>query len=115
MTHDFREVPVALSFWRRLVGLIGIADRARLWLFIPRCSIIHTAFMRSNIDVVFVDVDGTVLSVLTDARSWRIYRGPFGTRAVLELPPGLAGERGIKRGDVLMAGQTARGEATASR
>jgi uncharacterized membrane protein (UPF0127 family) len=102
MTHDFREVPVAHSFWRRLVGLIGITDRARLWLFIPRCSIIHTAFMRSNIDVVFVDVDGTVLSVVSNARSWRIYAGPFGTQSVLELPAGLAGERGIKLGDVVL-------------
>lgn len=102
MTHDFRDVPVARSFWRRLVGLSWIADRTRLRLFIPRCSIIHTAFMRSAIDVVFVDVDGTVLSVVSGARSWRVHAGPSGTRAVLELPPGEASERGMKRGDVVI-------------
>ncbi|HEV7766088.1 MAG TPA: DUF192 domain-containing protein [Thermoanaerobaculia bacterium] len=104
MTHDFRDVPVAHSFWRRLVGLSWIADRTRLRLFIPRCSIIHTAFLRSEIDVVFVDVDGTVLSIVSHARSWRIYAGPSGTRSVLELPRGQASERGIKRGDVVMIG-----------
>ena len=70
-----------------------------LSLLIPRCSAVHTWFMRSPIDLVFLDDDGLVLSIHEHAPKWRTYSGPRGTRAVLELPPGRARDLDVSQGD----------------
>ena len=85
-THDYRHVPAARTFFQRLIGLMGRRDR--LFLFIPRCSAVHTWFMRSPIDIAFLDEKSIVLRIEHEARPWRVFSGPKGTRSVLELPPG---------------------------
>jgi uncharacterized protein len=87
-THDCTHVPAAHSFRERLAGLIGRRDPARLSLLIPRCSAVHTWFMRASIDIVFLDDRSMVLTIAARVRPWRVLRGPRGTRSVLELPPG---------------------------
>jgi uncharacterized membrane protein (UPF0127 family) len=98
-SHDLRAVPVASSVIEQIAGLIGRRERADLFLFIPRCRSVHTWFMRSAIDIVFLDADSTVVGVVEDARPWRTFRGPLPARAVLELPPGYARELGVSVGD----------------
>jgi uncharacterized membrane protein (UPF0127 family) len=44
--------------------------------------------MRSPIDIAFLDEKSVVLWVEHEARPWRVFSGPEGTRSVLELPPG---------------------------
>jgi uncharacterized membrane protein (UPF0127 family) len=83
---NLSEVPVAHTFRQRLVGLMGRRDD--LSLLIPRCSSVHTFFMRSPIDIVFLDAQGVALKVVTRAAPWRVFYGPRGTDSVLELPPG---------------------------
>jgi uncharacterized membrane protein (UPF0127 family) len=61
---------------------------------------IHTFFMRFPIDAVFLDREQTVLRVVPDIRPWRA-AGQKGARAVLELPAGEAGRRGVQVGERL--------------
>ncbi len=87
---------MARRFWRRVAGLIGAR---RLFLFIPRCRAVHTHFMRSPIDIVFLDDHHVVLSVVARARPWRVYVGPRIAASVLELEPGTAEQIGLAAGD----------------
>ena len=86
--HHLGPLPIALSLAERFVGLIGKNESHELTLLIPRCSQVHTWFMRTPIDLVFLDDDGHVLSFCEAAPKWGTYTGPRGTRSVLELPPG---------------------------
>jgi uncharacterized membrane protein (UPF0127 family) len=97
--HDLRHVPVARSIVRRMVGLIGARN---LFLFIPRCRAVHTFFMRSPIDVVFLDHRGVVLAVTSRARPWRVLIGPRAAASVLELPPGHAAHISLAVGDAML-------------
>jgi len=97
--HELGAVPVAITFGERLLGLIGKRDRDALCLLIPRCASVHTWFMRSPIDILFLDRRDRVLAVTERARAWRSYSGPRGTCTVLELPPGRAKEMGVRAGD----------------
>lgn len=105
-THDFQHVPVARSLMRRAIGLMGRTDLARLLLVIPRCSVVHTGFMGASIDIVFLDRDGMVVSIVHRARSWRIYGGPRGTHSVLEIPAGHAKACGLNDEDVVLVDRT---------
>ncbi len=103
-THDLRDIPIARSLWQRTIGLIGRTDPARLFLFIPRCTVVHTWFMSAPIDLVFLDDRQVVLAVAPEARPWRIHAGSKGTRSVLELPAGYAGRAAIAIGDAILLG-----------
>jgi uncharacterized membrane protein (UPF0127 family) len=98
-SHDFTSVPVARSLTSRFLGLLGRRDPDRLFLLIPHCSTVHTFFMRSRIDIVFLDAECRVTNIEPDARPWRIYSSRQPTHAVLELPPGTVRRRGIARDD----------------
>lgn len=102
--HDLSHVPGARSLLRRAIGLIGRTDSARMFLFIPRYSAVHTWFMSVAFDIVFLGVDGVVVSIAREARPWRIYQGPAGTRSVLELAAGYAERSGLAIGDVVVVG-----------
>jgi uncharacterized membrane protein (UPF0127 family) len=99
--HSLSNVRIADSFRDRLVGLIGERAAGRHFLLIPRCSSIHTAFMPAAIDVVFLGAGEQVLGTVENARPWRVFAGPHGTRAVLELPAGYAHAIGLGAGDLV--------------
>ncbi|HVT02929.1 MAG TPA: DUF192 domain-containing protein [Thermoanaerobaculia bacterium] len=96
--HDFSHVPVARSLLQRIVGLIE-CDRGASFLLIPRCSAVHTWFMRAPIDIVFLDEAAVVVSVRERVRPWRTQVGPSTATAVLELPAGHAQQIGLVVGD----------------
>ena len=100
--QDFRHVPVARGYLSRIRGLIG---SHALFLYIPRCAAVHTCFMRSAIDLVFLDEGGVILALRHFARPWRIFVGPRGTCSVLELPPGHAATCGLGVGDRIAVNQ----------
>lgn len=89
---------MARSLLDRTIGLIG-HDQTASFLLIPRCSAVHTWFMRAPIDIVFVDEAGLVVSVRESVRPWRIQVGPSTATAVLELPAGYARQIGLEVGD----------------
>ena len=61
-------------------------------LLVP-CGSIHSLFVASRFDAIFIARDTRVLGVARAIRPWRPrVPAPRGTRAVLELPPGGAGQ-----------------------
>lgn len=93
----------AETFVDRLLGLTArpplAQDEAMVF---PRCSAVHTCFMRGAIDLAFLDGEYRVCAVRSSLRPWRT---AFCRRArlVIELAPGTIDRLGITAGDRLMA------------
>ena len=92
---------MADSFSRRLIGLMGRKDLSDVFLLIPRCTSVHTCFMRGPIDLLFLDRARRVLSIHHQAVPWRFFFGPRGADSVLEVPAGYTRRRGIALGDTI--------------
>ncbi|MGZ8793630.1 MAG: DUF192 domain-containing protein [Gaiellaceae bacterium] len=94
---------VADSPASRMRGLLGRSElRPGEGLLLRPASSIHTWFMRFPIDAVFLDRDLRVVGISNDLRPWRA-TGRRGAKAVLELPAGEIGRRGLALGDLLVA------------
>jgi uncharacterized protein len=80
------EAPVAVGFRARLLGL-ALLDRAEAspGLLIPHCAAVHTFGMRFDLDLYFLDADGSVLAAhrAVPPRRFVAHRG---AAAVLEVP-----------------------------
>lgn len=92
------KIEPAFNFFKRLIGLIGrrdLSEKCGFWI-VP-CSSVHTAFMRFNIDVVFVK-DQNVVKVVPNLPPWRmaICRG---ATSVVELSAGSIERMGIQKLD----------------
>jgi hypothetical protein len=89
MTDNVLASPVycASTYWQRMKGLLGrdAMDETE-GLYIPRCSSIHTFFMKFSIDIVFVDKTGKVKKVINTLKPYRLAFGSPGSFGVLELP-----------------------------
>lgn len=83
------DLTIAQNPWQRLCG----------WQFKPRmpanaglllvpCSSIHTCFLRFELDLLWLDRQGAVLSQVLGVQPWRLAFAPKGTWGVLELPSG---------------------------
>ena len=89
------RVRVARSLWSRFLGLMGRSqldpDEA-LWL-VP-CRSIHMFFMRTRIDVAFLDRHGLVVRTVSEMRPWSLRPMSVtllpvrGAHSALELAPG---------------------------
>lgn len=102
MAEHVLNVPLAQSFLQRTVGLIGrteLGPADGLWF--DRCSSIHTFFMRTPIDVVFLDRDKRVIQALPNVQPWRPYVGCRGAYSLVELAPGSIERLHISIGDIL--------------
>jgi uncharacterized protein len=88
----------------RMRGLLGRRELpSGEGILLKPASSVHMAFMRFPIDAVFLDHDFRVMKVASDLRPWRA-AGSRGAKAVLEIPAGEAGRRGLTVGDRLIAG-----------
>jgi uncharacterized protein len=89
---------LADTFLTRLRGLLGrpALGEGEGMLIRPANSI-HTWFMRSVIDAVFLDRDLVVVDVAADVKPWRL-AARRGSRSVLEVAAGESARRGIERG-----------------
>jgi uncharacterized protein len=94
------RVAVAVTFWDRLIGLIG---RSRLdpdeALWISPCRSIHTLGMRFPIDAVFLNSGKTVVKTITGLRPFRICLGGRKAVSIIELPAGILAGTGTLPGD----------------
>jgi len=81
-----REVPVAVGFRARLLGLAYL-DRTESGpgLLLPRCSSVHTFGMKFALDVYFLGRNGEILAVRRAVPPRRIV-ACRGAAAVLEVP-----------------------------
>ena len=94
---------VAASFTARFRGLMGAAELPPgSGLLLPRTSSVHTHFMRFPIDVVFLDDEHRVVSVIRALKPWR-FGAAKGASSVLELAAGECDRLGLAEGDVLSA------------
>jgi uncharacterized membrane protein (UPF0127 family) len=91
------ELAVTRSDRRR--GLLGrdALDMSAALVLAP-CFAIHTMFMRFPIDVVFLNRDGRVRTIIRNVQPWRMVASPRAYAAV-ELAGGV--ERDLVRGDHL--------------
>jgi uncharacterized protein len=88
----------------RMRGLLGRRDLpSGEGIMLRPASSVHMAFMRFAIDAVFLDRDLRVVKIASDLKPWRA-AGSRGAKAVLEIPAGEAGRRGLSVGDRLVAG-----------
>jgi uncharacterized membrane protein (UPF0127 family)/CheY-like chemotaxis protein len=86
---------------RRMRGLLGRrALPSGEGLLLRPAPAIHTAFMRFDIDAVFLDSDLRVVRVVEGLRPWRA-AGQRGAKAVLELAAGECARRRLALGDQL--------------
>ncbi len=92
---------VATSFGSRFRGLMGVAGLPRgSGLLLPGTSSVHTHFMRFPIDVVFLDSERRIVSLVTPLRPWRLAAAKTAS-SVLELTAGEWARLGLAEGDVL--------------
>jgi hypothetical protein len=92
------QVRAATTFMARLRGLLGRPLPAEgTALLLAPCASVHTCFMGTPIDVVFLDPTGRVLRVVTALRPWR-FAGCPGAHAALELAAGAAARFGLQPG-----------------
>lgn len=90
---------------RWLSRVMGLMFRARLEpgeaLWIPRCSLVHTCFMRFRIDLVFLDESLRVTRIAESVGPFRARAGGRDARSVLELAAGTVSRLGLRAGDRL--------------
>lgn len=100
VAHD---VTVADRFGSRLVGLMGrerIGPDEGLWL-LP-CNSVHMFFMRTPLDIAYLDRQQRVVRCVPEMREWRVKLLPVPhAHSALELAPGTLNRHGIKEGDQL--------------
>jgi uncharacterized membrane protein (UPF0127 family) len=97
---------VATSFASRFRGLMGVAELPPgRGLLLPGTTSVHTHFMRFPIDVLFLDSERRIVSIVKALRPWRLAAAKAAD-SVLELAAGECERFGLAEGDVL--GQVAR-------
>jgi len=99
MVATTTEVAVTRSARRK-----GLLHRTALdpscAMVLAPCLMIHTAFMRFAIDVIFVDRAGRVVRIVPDLGPWRM-AASFGAHATVELAAGALVSRDVVVGDYL--------------
>ena len=92
---------VASTFGSRFLGLMG---RAQLLpgngLLLPGTSSVHTHFMRFPLDVVFLDSERRIVSIVKALRPWRLSAAKAAD-SVLELAAGECEHLGLTEGEIL--------------
>lgn len=81
------RVVVAQRPLQRLIGMTlpwgPRSERGSMVMVFPRCSSVHTCFMRRSLDIAFVAGDGSVLNVYEGVPPFRL-RSCRGSVMVLE-------------------------------
>lgn len=98
------DIYVADSFWTRFRGLMGktseqITDMGGL--LIKPCSQIHMFFMKTPIDVVYLDSKNKIVKIDCEVPTWKCCRKVNGSKSVIELPKGAAIQLELKENDQL--------------
>lgn len=68
-------------------------------MLFERCSAIHTLFMRTPIDVLFIDESSRIVRAIPNLQPWRPFVGCAGASHVVELAPGAIERRALSVGD----------------
>ncbi|NLB56677.1 MAG: DUF192 domain-containing protein [Lentisphaerae bacterium] len=89
--------------FERTKGLIGSKSLdIDEGMYFPKCGMIHTCFMSFEIDVIFLDDNGTVIRLFENLKPWRIAgSGTLRRSDTLEVAGGSARRLGLKPGSHL--------------
>jgi len=98
-----RDVTIATKFGARLLGLMGrsrLDPEEGLWL-VP-CNSVHMFFMRTRLDIAYLDRQLRVVRCDPEMREWKVKLLPVRhARSALELAPGTLQRHGISEGTQL--------------
>lgn len=98
------KIYIADSFWTRFMGLMGKTEEQILemgGLLIKPCSQIHMFFMKTPIDVVYLDSRNEIIKIDYEVPTWKCCKTVKGSVSVLELPKGAAKQLGLNEYDRL--------------
>jgi len=97
------NITVAQSFWQRFRGLMLSeplsSDQA---LLIPRCTSVHTFFMRFTLDLVYLDKNDFVVKLVCSIKPWRMSWGGSGASQILEMTAGGIERYAFQIGDTVV-------------
>src|SRR4030043_657923 len=79
---------LAGSFFSRLVGLLGTAEKGQESLHIVPCNSIHTFGMKYPVDILFLDRAESVVKMISCMKPNRTACSPPSVHSVIELPAG---------------------------
>lgn len=95
------DIIAADSFLLRLRGLIGRNAEEVGGLLLQPCDQIHTCFMNTPIDVIYLDKNHIVMRLDEAVNPGHFCKREAGACCVLELPAGKAATYGITKGSGL--------------
>ena len=101
---ELTKICIADSLWTRFMGLMGKTSEQITemgGLLIKPCSQIHMFFMKTPIDVVYLDCRNEIVKIDYEVPTWKCCRKVKGSVSVLELPKGAAMQLGLKEYDQL--------------
>jgi len=93
------NVAVAEGFLSKSLGFMFRKVREDEAILLANCSSIHTLFMLSAIDAVFLDPEYRIIRIQHAMKPWRLAASAPGAKMVLELPAYSASNLGMKPGD----------------
>ncbi|HLC84164.1 MAG TPA: DUF192 domain-containing protein [Candidatus Nanoarchaeia archaeon] len=95
------EMRICTSFWQKARGLILKEPQSLLFVYArPQRIHLHMIGVRFPIDVVLMDLEGTVLELKT-LRPWQFFTSENNAQLVLETPSGPIERKEICLGDKL--------------
>lgn len=93
------RLEVADTFFKRFWGLmLKPCPKDGEGIIFYNCNAIHMFFMRYPIDVLFLDINGSILKIVDNLKPWKI-SSCTKSATVIELAPGFCTKIGIKLGD----------------
>lgn len=95
------EVKEACTFGTRLVGWMGHSPSVGSALWLRPCRSIHTFFMKTRIDVLFLDKENQVVGALKSVAPYRIPKAYVRADSVIELPVGTIERTGTQVGHMI--------------
>jgi uncharacterized membrane protein (UPF0127 family) len=93
------NVAVAEGFFAKGLGFMLRKVKENEALLLTNCNSIHTFFMLSAIDAVFLDPGFRIVKIESALKPWRPVSRAAGAKMVLELPGNAAANLGMKPGD----------------
>ena len=93
---------LADTFFSRFKGLMGVDSlRPGSGLLIVPCNSIHMFFMKFPLDIIFLDKNNCVVSLIEGIKPWQVSKIIRKAHSVLELPTGSIKASVTQAGDVL--------------
>lgn len=93
---------IATSFFSRFLGLMGKKSLSENFaVYFPRCSSIHTFFVRIPLDVIFVDANKKVIKIIESLQPWKVIPPIKGAKDVFEMKTGEIKRLGFSMGDLI--------------